>query len=254
MRNVLSIVNQKGGVGKTTTSIHLASGLAIQGRRVLLLDLDPQGNSTIGLGLNKDQLSPTLYEALLGMCSLSASIYRTRILGLDISPSNIHLSAFELESRDMDNKETLLKNHLESLQEIYDYLIIDCPPSLGMLTLNALNASRWVIIPALCEFFTLDALAQLGKTFALIKENSNSDLEIMGILPSMVIRSENYQKDVLNQLRNLFGSKLFRTVIPRDGLVPVAANQGVSLFEMKKSSAAAHAYKKFVKEVINYEE
>lgn len=250
---VISITNQKGGVGKTTTAIHIAYGLADNNFKVLLIDMDPQGNSTIGLGLKKEYLSPTIYESLLDICKIRASIFFTRKKNLDIIPSNIHLSSFEVESFSKDNKDKLLKNIISEVSNLYDYIIIDCPPSLGMLTINSLNSSDYLIIPALCEYFTLDGLSQLGNTYSLIKENSNTELIVMGVVITMFYDNDEYHKEVFEKLNKQFENKIFTSIIPRDHNVAKASSVGITVWELNSKSKAGIAYKNLVKEVIDYD-
>ncbi|MEW5693981.1 MAG: AAA family ATPase [Candidatus Hydrogenedentota bacterium] len=253
MSKNICIANQKGGVGKTTTAIHLAYGLSENNKKVLLIDMDPQGNSTIGLGLKKEYLSPTIYEALLEISNIKSSIYFTRKNNLDIIPSNIHLSAFEIESFEKEDKDKLLKKILEDIDSVYNYIIIDCPPSLGMLTINSLNASNYLIIPALCEYYTIDGLSQLGNIYSIIKENSNTGLNVMGVLVSMLDENIDYYTEVYNKLKAKFNNKIFKSIIPRDYNIAKASSMGITVWELNPKSKASQAFKNFIKEVIDYD-
>jgi len=251
MSKIIAVVNQKGGVGKTTTSINLAADLAHLGHETLLIDLDPQGNATSGLGIDKNANTSHIYQALLGEVSLKETILPTEIDWLDIVPSHIDLIGAELELVALQDREFRLKNILASFIDVYKYIIIDCPPSLGLLTLNSLVAANSILIPLQCEYYALEGLGQLVKTIELIRENLNPSLEIEGVLLTMFDSRMNLSKQVIEEVKKHFGDKVYKTMIPRTVRLAEAPSFGKPMILYDKSSKGTLAYLKLTKELLS---
>lgn len=243
---IISIFNQKGGVGKTTTVVNLAASLGLKKKKVLIIDLDPQGNSTSGLGVQKNELENSVYDALL---EGELQIVQTSAKNVDVLPSNSDLSGFEIEAVGLDNRESLLKNAISNLDG-YDYVLIDCPPSLSLLSLNALSASNSVIIPIQTEYYALEGVSQLLQTIELVKKGLNPDLEIEGVVLSMFDGRNNLALDVVEEVKKYFTSKVFKTIIPRNIRLAEAPSHGLSIFDYDNKSKGADAYKKLANELI----
>lgn len=244
---VISIFNQKGGVGKTTTVVNLAASLGNIKKKVLVLDLDPQGNSTSGLGINKNDLELSIYDALLNDNDLN--ILETSAKNVSIIPSNSDLSGFEIEAVSLENREKLLSSIVEKIDN-YDYVLIDCPPSLGLLSINALVASDSVLIPIQTEYYALEGVSQLINTLDLIKESLNSDLAVEGVLISMFDGRNNLSLDVVEEVKAYFKDKVFKTIIPRNIRLAEAPSHGLSIIDYDIKSKGAKAYIKLAKEII----
>jgi chromosome partitioning protein len=241
MARVLAIANQKGGVGKTTTSINVAASLALAGRRVLLIDLDPQGNATMGSGVDKRNLARSIYEVLLGAADLGSAI--TQASGnYDLVPANRELAGAEVELVGMPERETRLKGALAAVESAYDFIFIDCPPSLNLLTVNGLCAAQAVMIPMQCEYYALEGLSDLVQTIKKVRVNLNPTLEIEGLLRTMYDPRNTLAQQVSEQLQQHFGDKVYRTVIPRNIRLAEAPSHGVPALALDRQSKGALAY------------
>ncbi len=256
MGKVIALVNQKGGVGKTTTSINLASSLGYLSKRVLLIDLDPQSNSSTGLGINKSELTCSIYEVITGVCAIKDSIIKTKFKNLSIIPSMINLAGVDIEliQKSFRNEDfkigDQLKMQIESIRMDYDYIIIDCPPSLGLLTTNALAASDSVIIPVQCEYFALEGVTQLLNTIILTQNKINPKLDIEGVLLTMLDGRTLLGLEVVEDVRKFFKEKVFNTIIPRLVRLVEAPSHGKPIIEYDPQSRGAEAYINLAKEVI----
>jgi chromosome partitioning protein len=242
MSQILVVANQKGGVGKTTTAVNLSASLAATKRKVLMVDLDPQGNATMGSGIDKHDLELSLYDVLTDRCSVNDAIIFAENSGYDILPTNSDLTAAEVELMNMPHRETRLRSALENISANYDYIIIDCPPSLSMLTVNAMVAAKGVLIPMQCEYYALEGLSALIQTIEKIKSNLNPALEIEGILRTMYDPRNSLTTDVSSQLITHFGDKVYSTVIPRNVRLAEAPSYGLPALAYDKSSRGAIAY------------
>jgi chromosome partitioning protein len=238
----LAITNQKGGVGKTTTSVNLSASLAAMKRRVLLVDLDPQGNATMGSGVDKSDLDASVYDILVNGLTVSEAKIEAESAGFDLLGSNVDLTGAEIELLSMDRREFRLKDALMPVQASYDYIVIDCPPSLSLLTINGLVASDTAMIPMQCEYYALEGLSALVNTISRITASLNPDLEVEGIVRTMYDPRNSLTKDVSDQLANHFGEKLYRTVIPRNVRLAEAPSYGLPVLYYDKQSRGARAY------------
>lgn len=247
---ILAIANQKGGVGKTTTSINLAASLARMQKRVLLIDLDPQGNATMGSGIDKNNLELSIYDALTGLCEFRQAIVVSEEAGYAVLPGNSDLTAAEVELMKSDNGEQHLKRALQQVGADYDYILIDCPPSLNMLTLNALVAAHGILIPMQCEYFALEGLSALSETIAAIAGSLNPELSIEGLVRTMYDPRNKLTEEVSEQLKNHFGDKVYRTVIPRNVRLAEAPSHGLPVIVYDKASTGALAYLALAGELI----
>ena len=242
MALALAITNQKGGVGKTTTSVNLSASLAAMKRRVLLVDLDPQGNATMGSGVDKSDLDASVYDILVNGLTVSEAKIEAESAGFDLLGSNVDLTGAEIELLSMDRREFRLKDALMPVQASYDYIVIDCPPSLSLLTINGLVASDTAMIPMQCEYYALEGLSALVNTISRITASLNPDLEVEGIVRTMYDPRNSLTKDVSDQLANHFGEKLYRTVIPRNVRLAEAPSYGLPVLYYDKQSRGARAY------------
>ncbi len=247
---IISIVNQKGGVGKTTTVINLAAQFAKQ-FNVLLLDLDPQGNATSGLGINKNELNLSSYDLFSeSSVDITKLIYKTSVAQLFILPSNINLAGVEIELVNRENREFILSQILKKVSSDIDFIFIDCPPSLGLLTVNALTVSDSIIIPVQSEYYALEGLSQLLHTISIIQNTTNPSLEILGVLLTMYDKRTTLGQEVRVEIEKYFGDKLFKTVIPRNVRLAEAPSHGMTIFNYDKWSKGAKAYKNLAKEIL----
>ena len=250
MSKIFSLCNQKGGVGKTTTAVNLATCLAQRKNKILLIDIDPQGNATSGLGIDKNQIQKTVYNFISQETSHSEVILETCVTNLFIVPSNPHLAAAEVELIHAENREFLLKNSLEDLKGNYDFILIDCPPSLGLLTLNSMAASDGVLIPLQCEYYALEGLGQLLGTYQLVKEKLNHKLEIAGVILTMADFRTNLTQQVIEDVRNHFQERVFQTVVPRSVKMSEAPSFGKPITLYDPHSKGAKCYEEIAKEFL----
>jgi len=248
--HVFCIANQKGGVGKTTTAINLAAGLATQKRRVLLVDLDPQGNATMGSGIDKSTVAFNLYQVLIGETTIKEARVRSESGQYDVLPANRELSGAEIDLVQMDQREKQLKNALAGVASDYDFILIDCPPTLSLLTLNGLAAADGVVIPMQCEYFALEGLSDLVNTIKRVHRNINDDLRIIGLLRVMFDPRVTLQNQVSRQLEQHFGDKVFKTVVPRNVRLAEAPSHGMPGVVYDRNSRGAQAYIEFAREMI----
>ena len=249
-RNI-AIANQKGGVGKTTTSINLSSCIAAKGKKVLVVDIDPQGNTTSGYGIEKNDLDNTIYELMLGDCSIEDCIIKDVIENISILPSNVNLAAAEIELIGVDKKEYILKNEIDWVKDRYDYIIIDCPPSLSLLTVNAMTTADSVLVPIQCEYYALEGLSQLIHTVNLVKERLNPNLEMEGVVFTMYDSRTNLSAQVVENVKSHLNQKVYRTVIPRNIRLAEAPSYGQPINIYDPKSAGAESYLALAEEVID---
>lgn len=253
MGKVVSIANQKGGVGKTTTTVNLGTILAKRGKKVLLIDADPQGNATSGLGIEKE-IEFSTYDILANETTMKQAIQDTAIKNLKICPSNINLAGAEVELVSMMSREQRLKEKIEEVKEEFDYILIDCPPSLGLITLNSFTASNSVLIPVQCEYFALEGLGQLLNTVNLVKKHLNKELQVEGALLTMYDMRTNLSNQVVKEVKKYFDDKVYKTVIPRNVRLSEAPSYGMPITEYDPRSKGAKSYLKFAKEFLKINE
>jgi chromosome partitioning protein len=251
MAKVLAITNQKGGVGKTTTTVNLAASLAAARKRVLLVDLDPQGNATMGSAIDKGKLTTTVYDVLLGSKGVREACIHSAAGKYDILPANRELAGAEIELVDIENRETRLKDSLQCVQDDYDFILIDCPPALNLLTLNGLCAAKSVMIPMQCEYYALEGLSDLVNTIRKVRANLNSDLQIEGLLRTMYDPRNSLAQQVSDQLLKHFGDKVYRTVIPRNVRLAEAPSFGLPALYHDRESRGTQAYLALAGELLN---
>lgn len=253
MSKIIAIANQKGGVGKTTTSVNLGAGLAAIGKKVLLIDIDPQGNTTSGVGVNKGDVANCIYDVLINEVNPKEAITSTQVDGLDIIPATIQLAGAEIELVPTISREFRLKKSIQQVKHLYDYIIIDCPPSLGILTINSLTAADSVLIPIQCEYYALEGLSQLLNTVRLVQKQLNTSLQIEGVLLTMFDARTNLGIQVIEEVKKYFQQKVYKTVIPRNVRLSEAPSHGQSIITYDPRSKGAEVYLELAKEVVSYE-
>lgn len=250
MSKIIAVANQKGGVGKTTTSINISAYLAEMGKRVLCIDMDPQGNMTSGFGLDKDSIEKSVYELITGQEQLDECIQKEVLHNLDILPSNINLSAAEIELIGTDQKEYILRDEIAKVEENYDYIIIDCPPALSMLTINALTTAGSVLVPIQCEYYALEGLSQLIKTISLVRERLNENLTIEGIVFTMFDARTNLSNEVVENVRSNLDVHIYSTLIPRNIRLAEAPSYGMPITLYDPKSTGGQTYKELTAEIV----
>ena len=254
MGRIIAVANQKGGVGKTTTSINLAACLAEKGKKVLAVDMDPQGNLTSGLGVDKDSVEKSIYELIIGEVDIKEVINKEVLENLDIIPTSIDLSAAEIELIGVDDKEYILRNAIDQVKDQYDFVIIDCPPSLSMLTINAMTTADSVIVPIQCEYYALEGLSQLIHTVELVKDRLNSKLEIEGVVFTMYDARTNLSLQVVENVKDNLQQNIYKTIIPRNIRLAEAQSYGLPINKYDPKSTGAESYMRLADEVIEREE
>ncbi len=251
MGRTIVVANQKGGVGKTTTTINLSASLAELGQKVLVVDMDPQGNTTSGLGIDKDSEENTVYELLLGEREIAQCLKKDVFANLSVVPSNINLAGAEIELIGVEDKENLLKNALDKIKADYDFILIDCPPSLNMLTINSMCAGDTVLVPIQCEYYALEGLSQLIHTIDLVKERLNPELEIEGVVFTMYDARTNLSLQVVENVKNNLNQNIYKSIIPRNVRLAEAPSYGQPITEYDAKSTGAEAYRLLAEEVIH---
>ena len=251
MGKIIAFANQKGGVGKSTTCINVSAFMALMGKKVLLIDVDPQGNATSGLGLQKNDVENSIYQVISGDCDITEAIVKSSVENLDILPTNLDLAGVEVELTYKKERERILKNILDSVKNSYDYITIDCPPSLGLITINALTAANSVCIPIQCEFFALEGLSQLMNSIRIIKRNNiNPDLQIEGIVLTMRDSRSNHGKQVAEEISKFFGESVYKNSIPRNVRLAESQSYGLPVYLYDKACSGSQAYLKLTEEIL----
>ena len=251
MGRIIAIANQKGGVGKTTTAINLSACLAEKGQKVLAIDMDPQGNMSSGLGLDKNSVEKTIYDLIIGESEVEEVLQKNALENLDILPANVDLSAAEIELIGIDEKEYIVKKAIEKIKDAYDYVIIDCPPSLSMLTINAMTTADSVLVPIQCEYYALEGLSQLIHTVELVKERLNPVLEIEGVVFTMYDGRTNLSLQVVENVKDNLQQNIYKTIIPRNIRLAEAPSYGMPINQYDAKSAGADSYRRLADEVMN---
>ncbi len=251
MGRIIAIANQKGGVGKSTTAINLAACLAEKEQKVLIVDIDPQGNATSGLGVSKDDVENTIYQVMLGTISADDAIQKDVFDNLDVLPSNVNLAGAEIELIDVENREYILKNILYDIKDRYDYIVLDCPPSLSMLTVNAMTAADTILVPIQCEYYALEGLTQLIHTINLVKRKLNPELELEGVVFTMYDARTNLSLQVVENVKENLGQNIYKTIIPRNVRLAEAPSHGLPINIYDSKSAGAESYRLLAEEVMN---
>lgn len=251
MGRIIAVANQKGGVGKTTTAINLSSCLASLGKKVLAIDMDPQGNMTSGLGIDKNEVKYTVYDLILGQVDIKKVICKNALENLDILPTNIDLSAAEIELIGVEEKEFIIRKEVDKIRENYDFIIIDCPPSLSMLTINAMTTANSVLVPIQCEYYALEGLSQLIHTIDLVKERLNPELKIEGVVFTMYDARTNLSLEVVENVKNNLNEKIYKTIIPRNVRLAEAPSHGMPINIYDSKSTGAESYRLLAAEVIS---
>lgn len=250
MGRIIAIANQKGGVGKTTTSINLASCIAEMGHKVLLIDIDPQGNATSGVGVDKNELKKTIYDMFIGECTYDECLIEEAIENLDVLPSNVNLSGAEIDLIGVEEREFILKNNIEKIKDSYEFIVIDCPPSLNILTVNAMTTADTVLVPIQCEYYALEGLSQLIYTIGLVQERLNPNLEIEGVVFTMYDARTNLSLEVVENVKKNLNQNVYKTIIPRNIRLAEAPSYGIPINLYDSKSVGAESYRLLAKEVV----
>lgn len=253
MPKVIAVANQKGGVGKTTTNVNLSACLAEQGKKVLTIDIDPQGNTTSGLGIDKKSVPYSIYDVIINGLDAREAILHTVCENLDIIPSNIQLAGAEIELVSVMSRETVLKRAMEPIKDMYDYILIDCPPSLGLITINSLTAADKVLVPIQCEYYALEGLTQLLNTVSLVQKNLNRELEIEGVVLTMFDARTNLGIQVIQEVKKHFKNKVYTTIIPRNVRLGEAPSHGLPIIMYDDKCVGAEAYRELAQEMLDNE-
>ena len=250
MGRVIAVANQKGGVGKTTTAINLSACLAEKGQKVLAIDMDPQGNMTSGLGIDKDEVEKNIYDLMIGQAGVDEVLQKEAIENLDVIPTSIDLSAAEIELIGVDDKEFIIRNAVQPIKDDYDYIIIDCPPSLSMLTINAMTTADSVLVPIQCEYYALEGLSQLIHTINLVQERLNPNLQMEGVVFTMYDVRTKLSNQVVENVKENLDTKIYETMIPRNIRLAEAPSYGIPINMYDSKSAGAESYRKLAKEIV----
>lgn len=251
MSRIIAVANQKGGVGKTTTAINLSACLAEKGQKVLVVDIDPQGNTTSGFGIDKEALANTIYELILGECELPDCLIKNIIDNLDVLPANVNLAGAEIDLIGVDNREYILRDKISETAKEYDFVVIDCPPSLTMLTVNAMTTADTVLVPIQCEFYALEGLSQLLHTIDLVRERLNPDLEMEGVVFTMYDSRTNLSLQVVENVKDNLNQAIYKTIIPRNVRLAEAPSHGMPINLYDSKSAGAESYRLLADEVMH---
>lgn len=252
MSKVIAIANQNGGVGKTTTAVNLSSCLAVKGKKVLIIDIDPQGNTSSGLGVDKTSIDTSIYDVIINNIPINDTFIETKIDNLLISPSNIQLAGAEVELVSVISRETRLKFAIEPIRSDFDFIIIDCPPSLGLITVNALTAADTILVPIQCEYYALEGLSQLMNTVKIVQKHLNPSLKVEGVVLTMFDARTNLSIQVVDEVKKYFGNKVYRTIIPRNVRLSEAPSYGLPIILYDSKSKGAECYMELAEEVIEY--